>query len=82
MRLSDLPIIEFLFFAIGALAVIVANRKLKKRRTREIVDIRASRRVYRMSHLCCFGLVLERLQECSEFRAQPKITRRKRTQEP
>lgn len=30
MRLSDLPIIEFLFFAIGALAVIVANRKLKK----------------------------------------------------
>lgn len=30
MRLSDLPIIEFLFFAIGALAVIVANRKLKE----------------------------------------------------
>lgn len=46
-----------------------------------MVDIRASRRVYRMSHLCCFGLVLERSQECSEIRAQPKITRRERTQE-
>lgn len=30
MRLSDLPIIPFLFFALGALILVIANRKLKE----------------------------------------------------
>lgn len=30
MRLSELPLVQFLFFAVGALALVVANRKLKE----------------------------------------------------
>lgn len=44
MRLSDLPIIPFIFFALGALVLVICQPEIEGRRPREMVDICSSRR--------------------------------------